>query len=56
MPGGHGGPVPPEAAAYVRTALYDATHHVFIALAVLAVLALCALLLMPRRSSKLTIE
>lgn len=54
--GGQSGSVPPEAAAYVRAALYDATHHVFITLAVLAVLVLGALLLMPRRSSHLSFE
>jgi MFS family permease len=37
------------AAEYVRRSLFDATHHVFVGLAVLAVLIAAAILLMPRR-------
>jgi EmrB/QacA subfamily drug resistance transporter len=39
-------------AAFIRSALYDATHNVFIALIVVAVLSVGALLLMPRRTPK----
>jgi EmrB/QacA subfamily drug resistance transporter len=49
-------PARSEAAEYVRRALADATHHVFIGLAVLAVLLVGALLLMPRRSKDLTFD
>jgi len=44
------------AAEYVRQAIADATHHVFVGLAVLAVLLVGALLLMPRRSEQLTFD
>ncbi|WP_233600989.1 MFS transporter [Micromonospora sp. PPF5-6] len=54
--GGHSQSTQPAVADYVRAALYDAAHHVFIALAVLAVLGLGALLLMPRRSERLTFD
>ncbi|WP_033296280.1 MDR family MFS transporter [Amycolatopsis jejuensis] len=40
--------------AYVRESLADATHHVFIAILVVSVLAVGALLLMPRRTEQLT--
>ncbi|GAA2713376.1 MDR family MFS transporter [Micromonospora olivasterospora] len=46
----------PAVAGYVRGALYDATHHVFLALVVVAVLGVGVLLLMPRRSEPLTFE
>lgn len=36
-------------AEFLRSALYDATHHVFVALVVVAVLMVGALLLIPRR-------
>jgi EmrB/QacA subfamily drug resistance transporter len=49
-------PARSEAAEYVRLALADATHHVFVGLAVLAVLLVGALLLMPRRSKELTFD
>jgi len=39
---------------FVRLALSDATHYVFVALAVVAVLMIGAVLLMPRRTSELT--
>jgi EmrB/QacA subfamily drug resistance transporter len=41
---------PPQLVDYVRSALYDATHRVFIAIAVVAVLGVLAVLIMPRRS------
>jgi len=37
---------------YVRRSLFDATHHVFVGLVVLAVLAVGAILLMPRRTTE----
>jgi EmrB/QacA subfamily drug resistance transporter len=37
------------AAEYVRRSLFDATHHVFVGLVVLAVLMVATILLMPRR-------
>jgi MFS family permease len=37
-------------AAFVRSALYDATHHVFLAMVVVAVLTVAAVLLVPRRT------
>ncbi|NJC73496.1 MFS transporter [Planosporangium thailandense] len=54
--GGHTRSQQPAVAEYVRRSLYDATHHVFLALVVLAVLGVGALLLMPRRSEQLTFE
>jgi hypothetical protein len=50
-----GGPTSSEPAVgdYVRGSLQAATHHVFVALAVLAVLGVGALLLMPRRAEPL---
>jgi EmrB/QacA subfamily drug resistance transporter len=39
------------AAEYVRLSLFDATHHVFLGLVVLAVLTVAAILLMPRRTT-----
>jgi EmrB/QacA subfamily drug resistance transporter len=53
---GHARSAQPAVAEYIRTSLYDATHHVFLALVVLAVLGVGALLLMPRRSDQLTFE
>ncbi|GHF76897.1 EmrB/QacA subfamily drug resistance transporter [Amycolatopsis bartoniae] len=44
-----GAPERADVAAYVRTSLQAATHHVFLGLAVLSVLGVGALLLMPRR-------
>ncbi|MFC6080336.1 MDR family MFS transporter [Sphaerisporangium aureirubrum] len=43
-------------AAYIRRALSDATHHVFLSLLVVAALAVVALLLMPRRAQELTFD
>ena len=43
-------------ADYVRTSLYDATHNVFVALALVAVLGVLVLLLMPRRTTQLTFD
>ena len=42
----HGGPV----ATFARTALYDATHHVFVGILVTAVLIAAAVALVPRRT------
>jgi EmrB/QacA subfamily drug resistance transporter len=53
---GHTRSEQPAVAEYIRSSLYDATHHVFLALVVLAVLGVGALLLMPRRSDQLTFE
>nr|WP_225311453.1 MDR family MFS transporter [Microbispora cellulosiformans] len=44
------------AASFVRGALYDAVHHIFIALVVVAVLSVGALLLMPRRTTELSFD
>jgi hypothetical protein len=54
--GGHTGSTESAVAEYVRISLYDATHHVFLALVVVALLGVGALLLMPRRSEPLTFE
>ncbi|MCW2641665.1 MAG: major facilitator transporter [Dactylosporangium sp.] len=54
--GGHSRSEQPAVAEYIRSSLYDATHNVFLALVVLAVLGVGALLLMPRRSDQLTFE
>jgi EmrB/QacA subfamily drug resistance transporter len=52
--GGQGGNGP--VATFVRSALFDAAHHVFVALVVVAVLGLAALLLMPRRTQPLALD
>jgi len=39
---------------FVQTALFDATHHVFLASVAVAVLGFVALLIMPRRTEQLT--
>ncbi|MEC3976071.1 MDR family MFS transporter [Amycolatopsis sp. H20-H5] len=44
----------PVAIGFVRSALADATHHVFLALVAVAVLSVVALLLMPRKTEQLT--
>jgi EmrB/QacA subfamily drug resistance transporter len=44
------------AAAFVRSALFDATHHVFVVLVFVAVAMVGALLLMPRRAEPLAFE
>jgi MFS family permease len=46
---GHGRTGSPAVTAFVRGALYDAAHHVFVALVVVAVLGVAALFLMPRK-------
>jgi EmrB/QacA subfamily drug resistance transporter len=45
------GNAPKPVADYVKASLYDATHHVFVALAIVAVLAVAALALMPRHTT-----
>ncbi|WP_222721105.1 MDR family MFS transporter [Actinomadura sp. HBU206391] len=50
---GHGTPERSAVAAFVRTALYDAAHHVFLAVVAVAVVGLAVLLLMPRRTGRL---
>ncbi|WP_245737007.1 MDR family MFS transporter [Micromonospora pattaloongensis] len=54
--GGDAGGAEPAVADYLRHALYDATHHVFLALVVVAVLGVGALLLMPRRAEPLRFD
>jgi EmrB/QacA subfamily drug resistance transporter len=44
------------AAEFVREALYAAAHHVFVGLVAVALLAVAALLLMPRRTEPLTFD
>ncbi len=51
---GHGEATPTT--AFVRDALTDATHHVFLAMFVVAVLSVFALLLMPRRTEQLKFD
>ncbi|MBB4942576.1 EmrB/QacA subfamily drug resistance transporter [Streptosporangium album] len=46
----------PAVTSFIRTALYDATHTIFLAVVVVAVLSVGALLLMPRRTEQLTFE
>jgi EmrB/QacA subfamily drug resistance transporter len=43
-------------AAFVRTALYDASHHVFVALVLVAAALVVAVLLMPRRAEPLVFD
>ncbi len=50
---GHGPARRSEEAAFVRSALFDASHHVFIGLLVVGVLGVGALLLMPRHTEPL---
>jgi EmrB/QacA subfamily drug resistance transporter len=47
---------PGRVADFVRTSLYDATHHVFVALAIASVLVAAALSFMPRRTQQLVFE
>ncbi|MBB5625718.1 MDR family MFS transporter [Sphaerisporangium krabiense] len=54
--GSQGSGTSPGAAAYVRQALYDASHHVFLAVVVVAVLAVGALVLLPRRAEELSFD
>ncbi|HET6257354.1 MDR family MFS transporter [Pseudonocardia sp.] len=51
--GGHTDPTSPTA-VFVRSALYDATHHVFLWMVGVAALSVVGLLLMPRRTTELT--
>ena len=44
------------AAEFVREALYAAAHHVFVGLVAVALLAVAALMLMPRRTEPLTFD
>lgn len=44
------------ASEYIRTSLQAASHHVFLAMAALALLGISALLLMPRRTKPVTTE
>ena len=44
------------AATFVRSALYDASHHVFVGLVVIAVLMVGALLLMPKKTEPLIFD
>jgi EmrB/QacA subfamily drug resistance transporter len=50
---GHHNREPGGVAAYVRTSLYTATHHVFLALVLVAALCLLAVAAMPRRTVEL---
>jgi EmrB/QacA subfamily drug resistance transporter len=50
---GHGGQEHSPVAAFVRGALYDAAHNVFLSVVVVAVLGVAVLLVMPRRTEKL---
>lgn len=49
-------PTGPGVARFVRAALYAATHHVFLSLIVVALVAGGAVLLMPRRTTELTFD
>jgi EmrB/QacA subfamily drug resistance transporter len=53
---GHGPARRSPAAVFVRSALYDAAHHVFLGLIVVAVLGVGALLLMPRRTEQISVD
>lgn len=44
---------PDAVTAYIRDSLYQATHHVFLAMIVVAVLGVIAVALMPRRTTEL---
>jgi EmrB/QacA subfamily drug resistance transporter len=47
---------PGPAGDFIRGALFDASHHVFLGLIALAVVALFAVLLLPRRTTELTFD
>lgn len=47
---------PGPAGDFIRGALFDASHHVFLGLIALAVLGLVAVLLLPRRTQELTFD
>jgi len=51
-PAGDDSPV----AAFVRGAVYDATHHVFVVMIAVAAVSIAALLLMPRRTKQITVD
>jgi MFS family permease len=50
----HSSTIAPATLAFLRSALFDATHHVFVGLLVVAVLGVGAVLLVPRRTEPLT--
>ncbi|MCT9932339.1 MFS transporter [Planotetraspora sp. A-T 1434] len=52
--GAHGSAARSPTASFIRAALYEASHHVFQALVVVAVLIVAAILFMPRRTAQLT--
>ncbi|GAA1270431.1 MDR family MFS transporter [Sphaerisporangium rubeum] len=54
--GAQGSAATSPTATYIRKALTEATHHVFLTLLVIAVLAVLALFLMPRRTEQLTFD
>jgi EmrB/QacA subfamily drug resistance transporter len=51
-----GGQLPAPVRAFVRTAFYDATHRVFLALVVVAVLGALVISFMPRRTTQLVFD
>ncbi|MGH8963032.1 MAG: MDR family MFS transporter [Jatrophihabitantaceae bacterium] len=53
--GGHLKSEPRPVASYIQDSLYQATHHVFVALVVVALVGVLAIALMPRRTSELTV-
>jgi MFS family permease len=54
--GGHGLASDSPVAAFIRGAIYDAAHNVFVALVVVAILGVGALALMPRRATQLSFD
>jgi EmrB/QacA subfamily drug resistance transporter len=52
----HGNAPTGAAAAFVRSALFAASHHVFVGLVAVAALMVAALLLMPRRAEQLVFD
>ncbi|MET8140109.1 MDR family MFS transporter [Sphaerisporangium sp. NPDC005288] len=54
--GAQGAAAQSPTAAYIRKALYDASHHVFLTVLVVAVLSVGAFLLMPRKTEELTFD
>ncbi|MFD2420629.1 MDR family MFS transporter [Amycolatopsis pigmentata] len=54
--GGNAGSGAPAVSDYIRSSLQSATHHVFLAMVILAVLGVGALVLMPRRAEPLVFE
>jgi hypothetical protein len=49
----HAADLPAANLAFLRSVLFDASHHVFVALLVAAVLSIGAVLLVPRRTAPL---